>query len=113
MAYWMPMTLWSSEKTYFRKKPSSSCAWSCAWPCACPRARVPKVATLSNADSFLNREMSDFVCDTRFYTPTDAVGTSGVSREMPEVILTGGGERLTMLGSVGYHCYFCTRAAIV
>ena len=24
MAYWMPMTLWSVEKTYLRQKPSSS-----------------------------------------------------------------------------------------
>ena len=23
-AYWMPMTLWSTEKTYFRQNPSSS-----------------------------------------------------------------------------------------
>ena len=23
MAYWMPMTLWSTEKTYVRQKPSS------------------------------------------------------------------------------------------
>ena len=30
IAYWMPITLWSCEKTYFHRNPSSSWAWSCA-----------------------------------------------------------------------------------
>ena len=30
MVYWMPMTLWSTEKTYARQKPSAS-SWA---PCA-------------------------------------------------------------------------------
>jgi len=41
MAYWMPITLWSWEKTYLCQK-GISCSWS-AWACACPT-----VVTLSN-----------------------------------------------------------------
>src|SRR5512138_1681725 len=35
-AYWMPITLWSTENTYLRQNPSSSWAWSCACPWGAP-----------------------------------------------------------------------------
>ena len=46
----MPITLWSCEKTYFHKNPSSSWSWACS--CACSRVGLPGAATCSNADSF-------------------------------------------------------------